>query len=431
MIAEQILTHHGIALRIDDDVITYDELHDTMHRMASYIERKEAVRVVFLMHNTKSYIPLFLGCVLSGARPFLLHPNHPNNKELIQTINPDIIIEDGDAFMNELPKSTYEVKHLPSERELFVGFTSGTTGMPKGYRRTEQSWIDSFELNNRIFSLQDYTTYMVGGPLYHSLSLFGAISALYEGKTCILRSTFDAKRCVEQMEGTVIFGVPSMLQLMTRYTSESHAIFLSSGAKLEHHTLQLAKSNFSNMVVHEYFGSSEASYISYLLEDEREAHPYSVGKLFPEVSVRLEDGFQVSSPYMFTGYFGQSDIEGYIDTGDIAKFEGDYLYLLGRKHNRFIVGGKNVYPEEVERVLLKSGMLNDIMVTSKRHALLGEVAIAIIHPNEQYNEKILKNYVKEHLEKYKRPMRWIFDSAFIYTDSGKIARNSMKERYDI
>ncbi|UTH13952.1 AMP-binding protein [Macrococcus equipercicus] len=435
-VAERILQYDGTAIQFDDQCMSYSELQHIMRLTAGYLDSyNKPLKVAFTLANERLYVPLFLGCVLQGARPFLLHPEHPYNDQLLQQIKPDIMIEDGEAFLAKVQQmgEIYEVRAIREDKkELFTGFTSGTTGIPKGYRRSEASWLASFTMNDEVFQLQDVDLFIAGGPLYHSLTLFAAVSALYAGKEIRLMSSFQAGRMISGTEQTAIFGVPSMLELMTEHTTDAPLIFLSSGAKLESHTLHKAAEQFPNMTVYEYFGSSEASYISYLTPEDRKRFPASAGRFFPDVTYRLiDEELVVSSPYIFTGYFGQQDNKGMIATGDIADVEEGMLYLKGRRNNRLIVGGRNVYPEEVESIIQRELDVHEVLVTGKRHYLLGEVAVAIVHPRGNFDRQFADLTIRKQLEKYKWPLKWIVDTNFLYTDSGKIARFAMQERYGL
>src|SRR5699024_7920351 len=174
---------------------------------------------------------------------------------------------------------------------LHIAFTSGTTGLPKAYYRGALSWIKSFSKNDQLFDRM-INTVVAPGPLSHSLSLYACIYALYTGRTFIGQRYFEEKRVMQTIQrqkvNTACLIVPKMILACVATHSfivRKHYI-LSTGDKVGLHIRQRIQQCFPKSYLIEYFGTSEASFISYNFNNS--APPESVGKLFHNVHVNIE-----------------------------------------------------------------------------------------------------------------------------------------------
>ncbi|MBK3957012.1 AMP-binding protein, partial [Staphylococcus haemolyticus] len=214
--------------------------------------------------------------------------------KLIEHFHIEYVMTAIGKFKRTTSFGTYE-KYISEELKvddlLHIGFTSGTTGLPKAYYRNEPSWIGSYAENEKL--IHNYETALAApGPLAHSLSLYTCIFALYSGRTFIGQRQFDAKRFIsilnEQHSNIALFLVPTMLhQLLNVDTTITHikSIFCS-GAKLSESLFKTVSQQFKNANIIEFFGTSEASFITYNFNQTSPTN--SVGQVFPNVSIKLE-----------------------------------------------------------------------------------------------------------------------------------------------
>jgi len=123
--------------------------------------------------------------------------------------------------------------------------------------------------------------------------------------------------------------------------------------------------------------------------------------------------------------------DGWLYTGDLAKMDEEgFIYLVDRKKDLVISGGENIYPVEVEAVLQRHPKIRDVAVIGTPDERLGEVVTAIIEPvsGEIITEEELRNFIEEHLPRYKRPRRIIFDNV-PRSLTGKIEKPKLREKY--
>lgn len=308
-------------------------------------------------------------------------------------------------------------RNLVKDQMLHIGFTSGTTGLPKAYYRNEQSWIVSYEENEELLK-HETEVFIAPGSLSHSLSLYACIYALFIGRTFIRQKVFNVNRLIDLINEIVLttslFVVPTMLHqfiVQKGYTHSIKSIF-SSGAKLSQDQFQKVTSLYPNTDLIEFFGTSEASFISYNFNQT--APIQSVGKLFSNVDIRLLDshpnGFGLSSVrsnMTFSGYVNSEyDTEGWIETGDYAYIQHRNLFLVGRKSDRIIVGGVNVYPSEIERLIMNIEGVKEAIVIEEPHHKFGEISVLLYTGDKESDYFMVKRYLIQHLSRYEVPSKF-------------------------
>jgi long-chain acyl-CoA synthetase len=277
------------------------------------------------------------------------------------------------------------------------------------------------------------------------------VQCLYYGGTFYLSRSFDPVQVIQQCQqipNLILFVVPTMIEAILQVApSEPLAIqaLLSSGAKWSTESKRACTLLFGGAPLYEFYGSSEASYISY--SNVYHDPPYSVGRPFSGVDVSVRDEqFQevamgtigqlyVKSEMVFKGYYllpeETSNVfhEGWLVLGDYGYIDVEgYLYITGRVRNCIVSGGMNVFPEEVEAVLQQMPEIAEVMVCGRAHPYWGEQIIAIIQWNTESPLSIekIKNHCHLYLAPYKAPKDIITVQQFEYTSSGKISRKAMK-----
>lgn len=480
-ILQHALTHpNKIALSDGQTQQTYWQLVQKMKKVAYGLQQIGCHndKIAILSKNRMEFVEVFLGTIYAGCIPVPLDPKWSSNevKVIVDKCQPKVIFSEIDYIQKNMDDFQHYSDHLfafaddekgsyshwlaglqaldtfKTNEVLFIAFTSGTTGMPKGYMRTPLSWIKSFEATIDAFQFSNMEHISAPGPFVQSLSLFALMQSLYDGATFHLFTHFDVEAVIDRCKETpdmILFVVPTMIERLLEAVTEPLPIqaLISSGAKWNDASKRKAKKILGNTRLFEFYGSSEASYISfYDVNDDRQSE--SVGKPFPGVKISIRDqNFQevpqgeigqlfIKSDMIFSGYFNMPEetekvfYRGWLKMGDYAfEDEEGYLYIAGRAKNMIISGGLNIYPEEVELILKSIPEIVEVMVLGIPDPYWGEKVIALIQwkGSKHLTVEEIKTYGKRYLPSYKLPKEIVAIKQFIYTSSGKIARQKMRE----
>ncbi len=462
-----------IAIYYEDQVITYKEFthHVSMyqHSLRQKADSKKRQKVALLISNEPAFLEVYFAIIMLGwtvipfdpkwttmeanyikdmSEPTLIITNKTFAQMAAYNFSEVYYLDDinVDAFSNP------EVSVITSDESFYLGFTSGSTGLPKGFIRNQQSWLYSFRAGEAVFHYSSEDVIMAPGPLNHSLSLFGATHALHIGASFCLTPNFSATKVFEWVDAgvvTVMYGVPTMLHSLSvlRKQCTKPITFLSSGAKLDQAVNQAVQAVFPNAMIYEYFGASELSYVTYATDSLNERYPDSVGIPFPSVKITIRDQYgkelpsnqigdiYIESDFIFSGYV-QNELATKETLTKYGAFIGDVGYLnevgaltvIGRKNHMIITGGQNVYPEEVEKVIKMVDAVKDVIILGVDDVHWGERIVAFIAWKDSNNPNMeqVKAHCKEYLSIYKRPRKYVSVAKFPYTHTGKIARQDIK-----
>jgi long-chain acyl-CoA synthetase len=345
-------------------------------------------------------------------------------------------------------------KKIENDLPFYMGFTSGTTGEPKAFIRSQQSWLASFQANIVDFQMNEQEQVLIPGALIHSHFLYGAISTLFLGGTVFLLEKFTPQQALSTIEThsmTTVFVVPTMIQA---FIKENRRVtkpikLISSGAKWEEHSKKQIQQLFPQLTRYEFYGASELSFVTVLAQYEHHLKPGSVGKACFGVELQIRRENQelanpleigkifIRSNMLFNGYLRESstfihsiaDRDGWVTVDDMGYIDNDgYLYLVGREKNMILYGGINLFPEEIEKVISAHAKVKEVAVIGIKDEYWGQIACAVIIGN--ITKKELIQFCKHSLASYKIPRKWFFVDEMPYTISGKIARATLKEQLE-
>lgn len=344
-----------------------------------------------------------------------------------------------------------------AQRVAALIYTSGTTGVPKGVMLTHRNLLFIAAVSAKIRSLAPEDRLYGILPMSHAVGLSVVLlGTLLSGATLYLSSRFDpmtARTTIEKDQLTVVLGVPAMFAQLLQYAElrglkslnfPSLRIISSSGAPLQLPT-KIATENLFGMALHNGYGITECSPTIAQTRVETPRSDTSVGPVFPGVEVKLEtsDGkpvpagevgqLYVRGPSIMKGYYrapeetaAAIDAEGWFNTRDLARFEGENLFIVGRTKDVIIRSGFNVYPAEVEAVLNAHPAVAQSAVIG-RTTKVDEEILAFVQPTSGLHPTAvdLAEYAAKHLAAYKRPSRILLVSTMPMTASGKIAKSDL------
>ena len=294
----------------------------------------------------------------------------------------------------------------------FQTISGGSTGFPKVLERTCTSWILSFNTNDKNYNLSGSRVALLGS-LTHSLSLYGALEAIFLGCEVHHLAGLSPSSQLEYLENKkieILYVTPTQLRLMLsakyqNYIIDSLRYVFIGGASIEQKTLMELSEIAPNAELKQFYGSSETSFItiSDLLTPVN-----SVGKAYPGVEIVLGDQpdtpvslgetgrVWVRSPYLFSKYVGENSFNlnrfsDWVSPGELAKLDLDQnLFILGRIDRIFKIKDQAIIPEEIENYLLTKKDIMDAAVVKKNDVLRGNKAVAYIATSERLDIEKLK-----------------------------------------
>ena len=354
----------------------------------------------------------------------------------------------------------------PDEPAL-IGYTSGTTGRPKGAVLSHANLLASVRALELAWRWTPDDVLVLALPLFHMHGLgVGLHGTLTVGARAVLQPTFEPDAVFDAIAGrdgagghraTMFFGVPTMYSRLVaspRAAELSALRLCASGSAPMPAELHDAVREASSQHVIERYGMTETVMLVSNPHDEpRRAG--TVGFPLPGVEVRLEalDGSDgeaqpaagddaatagadaaeilVRGPNVFSGYWERpaensaSFSDGWFRTGDLGQWDDGYLCIVGRAKELIICGGFNVYPREVEEVIASHPDVVECAVAGEPDPEWGEVVVAYVVANREFDDDELKDYVGERIAYYKRPRRTRRIAALPRNALGKVQRQRL------
>jgi malonyl-CoA/methylmalonyl-CoA synthetase len=325
-----------------------------------------------------------------------------------------------------------------------ICYTSGTTGTPKGALLRHANLLASAEALRLAWRWSTTDRLLLALPLFHLHGLgVGLHGTLLAGASALLLPRFDVDAVLDaslRHQATLFFGVPTMYARLAASPRVGELgrlrLCVSGSAPLSPTVFERVASASGQRVLERYGMTETLMNVSNPYEGER--RPGSVGLALPGVEMRLATQPQgeilIKGPNVFSGYWRAEaataaafDEDGWFHTGDVGELdEKGYLRIVGRSRELIITGGFNVYPREVEEVLLSHPAVVEAAVVGTPSEEWGEVVTAYIVPGESRPrpEDIL-SYVAERLAPFKRPRIVRLVESLPRNALGKILRDEL------
>lgn len=350
----------------------------------------------------------------------------------------------------------------PQERIGALIYTSGTTGLPKGVMLTHRNLLFVAAESAGIRSLTPEDRFFGVMPISHVVGLSVVLlGTLLSGATLYLTGRFDPVAALASFDRdrlTVVLGAPAMFSMVLEYAKLKGLrslnfprlrIIASASAPLDT-ALKLEVENLFGMVLHNGYGVTECSPTIAQTRIESPRRDNSVGPVFPGVEVQLLDPagncvppgevgeLRVRGPNVMKGYYRDPaetakaiDQGGWFNTRDLARFEDENLYIVGRTKELIVRFGLNVYPAEIEVVLnshpcvVRSAVIGRSVEGSKG----GEEIVAFVQPlaGSSLTESVITDHLAQHLAAYKRPSQILFVPTMPLTATGKVIKNELSK----
>ena len=377
-------------------------------------------------------------------------------EQWIASADPAVVVGDFDATDLDGGAAGADLD-LPAEARLrqpadvaLIGYTSGTTGRPKGAVLSHANLLASVRALELAWRWSPDDTLVLALPLFHMHGLgVGLHGTLTVGARAVLQPSFEPDAvfdAIAEHHATLFFGVPTMYSRLVRSAraAELSALRLCvSGSAPMPAELHDAVRQASGQHVIERYGMTETvMLVSNPYDESRRAG--TVGFPLPGVEVRLDavpTGDQatvdataeilVRGPNVFSGYWERFDAnaesftDGWFRTGDLGQWDDGYLRIVGRAKELIICGGFNVYPREVEEVIASHSDVVECAVAGEPDPEWGEVVVAYVVAEREFGDDELKDFVGERLAYYKRPRRTHRIAALPRNALGKVQRHEL------
>jgi malonyl-CoA/methylmalonyl-CoA synthetase len=450
--------------------LTFGELDARANRMAHALAARgisRGDRLSVHLANRVEFLDLFLACVRMGVifvpvnvlyrEREIAHITADAQAALSITTSEHLPLF-GDAPALDVERLAAEAATLPPDRvrvtidgdePLAIVYTSGTTGRSKGAVLSHNNFAANAVNLVTCWRITADDRYLAVLPLFHVHGLGnGVCSWLVSGCRMRLAERFEAQRAealFESFRPTLFFGVPTiyvrLLELSrdaARRIGEQARLFVSGSAPLPAHVHDAFRERFGHTILERYGMSETLMLVSNPYEGERRAG--TVGFPLPGVSVRLAapNGppaqgevaqVLVRGPNVFAEYWRNPDAtaaafdDGWFRTGDLAeRSEDGYYTLRGRATDLIISGGFNIYPREIEELLLEQPGVREAAVVGVADERRGEVPVAYVVADQAVSADTLRDVCARSLASFKVPRGFVRVDALPRNALGKVQK---------
>lgn len=352
-----------------------------------------------------------------------------------------------------------DIQRNPDEVAI-IQYTSGTTGQPKGAMVSDNNILhvlrNTTDLPGSIDSLEE-DSLLLTLPLFHAYALdLGINRCFLSVQKMVLFPRFDAVKVFQQIQEhkiTIFYGAPPMYVAFVNtpeckeYDASSLRGAYSGAAPLPVVIMEKFK-EMTGVQINEGYGLSETAPTLSTNMAGPVNKPGSVGPPIKEVEVRIvdEEGNEVAQgdvgeitakgPNIFLGYWNRPEAtaeaikDGWFYTGDMGRFDEDgYLYIVDRKKDMIVVSGYNVYPIELENVIMRHPKVADCAVIGVPDDYQGESvkACVVLAPGETMEQEEFEAYCREQMAAFKVPKHFTVRDELPKNPTGKILKRVLRD----
>lgn len=462
------LTPERTAIETREETITFLELHEKVLSVCehfSHLQVEKGQKVAVLMKNSIEMITVIHALSYVGGVAVLLNTRLSREELLWQMEDAEVVclVTDQEFETEQVPvyafgevvngQKTYAVvqEEFSLEEAMTIIYTSGTTGKPKGVILTYGNHWASAVGSSLNLGLRDDDCWLACMPMFHVGGLSLLMKNIMYGMRILLVPKYDPDFIHEAIKkrGVTIISVVSKMvtDLLERLGEETYPnslrCMLLGGGPAPKPLLETCVTK--GIPVYQTYGMTEtSSQICTLSADYMLTKVGSAGKpLFP-CQLRIEnDGkvmppnvegeIVVKGPNVTYGYFKREDAtretitNGWLHTGDLGYLDEEgFLYVLDRRSDLIISGGENIYPAQIEEVLLAHPMVAEAGVVGKADERWGQVPAAFIVRAGHVTEEELIRFCEEKLAKYKVPKEVHFLHELPRNASKKLLRRELR-----
>jgi malonyl-CoA/methylmalonyl-CoA synthetase len=452
---------------------TFGELEARSNRLARVLALRGMVRgdrLAFYLANRVEIIDLWLACAKLGVIvvPVNVLYREREIRHILGDAEPSAVVTTTAGFA-EFPPSAQrwdvdalfaEAEAQPAERPTPVRgddipaalvYTSGTTGASKGAVLTHGNFAVNALALTECWRITAADRYLAALPLFHVHGLGNGLHCwLASGCHMRLVERFEHAKAAELFEEyrpTLFFGVPTMYVRMldipphrARAIGERMRLFVCGSAPLPARVLDAFRARFGQVILERYGMTETLMNTSNPYEGERRAG--TVGLPLPHVALRITDAndaavpdgtageLWVRGPNVCSSYWRRDDAtraawrDGWFRTGDVGLRSNDgYITLQGRRSDLIISGGFNIYPREIEDLLLEQPDIREAVVVGAADPVRGEVPVAYVVADDAFDESAVRKRLRSQLASFKLPKAYVRLAALPRTALGKVQKH--------
>jgi malonyl-CoA/methylmalonyl-CoA synthetase len=399
--------------------------------------------LVVVPANT-AYLERELAHLVRDARPALAVVDDGRRAGWIEAASGDeaVVVTDAAVGLPDGPDPAW-LDGVTADDPALIGYTSGTTGAPKGAVLSHGNLLASAEALALAWRWTADDRLVLPLPLFHMHGLgVGLHGSLAAGASVVLRPSFDAADAIDAVgehRGTLLFGVPTMWR---RLVADPRAgdladlrLGVSGSAPLDPALHEAIADRTGQRLIERYGMTETVMLTSNPYDGDRRAG--TVGLPLPGVDLRVAeetDEVEVRGPNVFAGYWqrpeatAESFRDDWFATGDVGAFDDDgYLRIVGRRKELIISGGYNVYPREVEDVLRRHPAVEDAAVVGLPDPEWGERVVAVVEGAAGSTDvDALLELGRSELASYKRPKRIVVVEHLPRNALGKVVKAEVR-----
>ncbi|MBJ7347634.1 MAG: AMP-binding protein [Thermoleophilaceae bacterium] len=467
--------------------LTFTEVNDNTNRLANAMLAAglgEESRVAILCRNHRGFIYAYLATLKIGGDALLLNTAFAG-PQLINVMDDQgasavIMDEEYTALLGDGCKDRptwiawhdSETPSFPTIEQIIASqsavpptppsaagrtiiLTSGTTGKPKGAKRSAPKGLGEVVGVLSKIPFRNRNRMLISAPLFHAWGLGNYTAGLPLNATVILRRNFnpeDALATIASKQAEAMAVVPVMLQRILElpqetidsYDTSTLNVVAASGSALPGALATQFMDQFGD-VLYNLYGSTEVAWATIATPEDMRAAAGTAGKAPTGTTIRIVDDkgnelptgqtgrIYVGHPMLFEGYTGDENFEliaGLVGTGDLGHMDSEQrLFIDGRADEMIVSGGENVYPIEVEDVIARHALVVETAVIGVDDKEFGErlKAFVVAKPGTDLDEATVKQYVKENLARYKVPREVVFMDELPRNATGKILKRELQE----
>jgi acyl-CoA synthetase (AMP-forming)/AMP-acid ligase II len=478
-----------IAIKSEIGTATYGELFDQANRVAGWLSGKgirKGDRIAILAKNDPQFFPLTGGIAAAGGIMVPINfrlsaeeigHNLTNTQPVVAVVDPDFEKTISDlrpicpslkefvtfgrgngmyvSFDSLLKSSPVAPVELSGDDPFIIMHTAAVQGKPRGAVISHHNLIFCTIQNIALMGLTSDDAYLNILPLFHIAGMFGCLVMMHAAGRNVMISKFDPKaagKTIDQEKITLIGDFPPiLLQLLDEQAKGEFT--LSSLKHILGIDMQETIKRFEALGHGQFwlvYGQTETMGLTSVCSNRE--RPGCAGKAGPLVDLKIVDEFDqeveagkageilVRGPLVFHGYWGEEDLtkhtfrDEWHHTGDAGRMDQDgYLWFAGRKAEKELIkpGGENVYPIEVEKVILEHPSVQEVSVIGVPDPKFGEgvKAVCVLKPSARLTEQELIDFVGGRIARYKKPGYVQFVTSLPKKEDGSIDRGKVKESY--